>query len=199
MSKDIKFGDQNPIQKILHHIIYKRGGFGTPDFEEGFLGLSSLQWCNYHSRLWRIVDWFKWKTFNAKLAFTILKRPNKIGSSIRTYNETIDCLEKAYEEKENRVYFLEDLVSRLIPSAAERTKDGKRTYDYEEIKEQWEKVFGEYSVPTKYKDPNEEKDHDCHCHICEGGGDNIAHATYKREADYNLFELKQRGLYVKKD
>ena len=50
----------NPIQKIWNHIKYRKG-FGTPDFQEGFLGISTMGWFWHQHRIHRIVDTFKWK------------------------------------------------------------------------------------------------------------------------------------------
>ena len=206
MSKD-KYGiEENPIpttiKKILNHVRYKRS-FGTPDFEEGFLGLSTMQWFNYHSRLHRIADWFKWKKHHLKLGFNILKRPTKIGSSIETYNEAIKFLNEAYGEQRDRVIYLESVVEELIEYYAEQTantKDGKRTYDYEAIKEKYANILGErYGVPKEYRNPEEKEDDTCHCPRCAGvDGDYIANADSKDVADWRIAELKELGLYDKR-
>tara|TARA_Y100000031_G_scaffold134648_1_gene157300 strand:- start:1411 stop:2025 length:615 start_codon:yes stop_codon:yes gene_type:complete len=199
MSKEKTIG-KNPIsktiKKILNHISYKRS-FGTPDFDEGFLGLSTMQWMNYHSRLWDIADWFKWKKHHLKLGFNILKRPTKIGSSIETYNEAIKFLNEAYGEERDRVIYLESVVEELIEYYAESTKDKEQRYDHIAIKEKYEDIFGErYGVPKEYRDPEEKEDDDCHCPRCDGvDGDYIANADAKDVADWRIAELKELGLY----
>ena len=205
MPKD-KYGiEQNPIpttiKKILNHVRYKRS-FGTPDFEEGFLGLSTMQCFDYHSRLNRIANWFKWKKINLKLGINILKKPTQIGSSIYTYNETVNYLNEAYQEKSDRIEYLESVVEELIEYYAEHTantKDGKRVYNYEAIKEKYENVFGaRHGVPKEYRDPNEEEDDTCYCPSCSGEGDYIANATTKDLANWGMCDLEKLGLYDKR-
>ena len=202
MSKEKTIG-KNPIsttiKKILNHVRFKRS-FGTPDFEEGFLGLSTMQWMNYHSRLWDIANWLKWKKYHLKLGFNILKRPTKIGSSIETYNEAIKFLNEAYGEQRDRVIYLEEVVEELIPYYAESTKDKEQRYDHIAIKEKYANIFGErYGVPKEYRDPEEKEDHNCHCPRCDGvGGDYIANADSKDVADWRIAELKELGLYYDK-
>ena len=146
--------------------------------------LSTFKW---HLR-YAIPDLIRSKLWNFRN-----RTPYKI------YNETVNYLNEAYEDKCSRIEYLESVVEELIEYYAEHTantKDGKRTYDYEAIKEKYENVFGErYGVPKEYRDPNEEEDDECHCPTCEGEGDYIANATLKDLADWNITELKDRGLY----
>ena len=90
---------------------------------------------------------------------------------------------------------LEEQFDELMKFYAEYGRATAGEYNYSGIKERYEKVFGERSVPGKYRDPNEEEDNQCHCSSCEGEGDYIATATDRDIADWRIEELKERGLY----
>ena len=38
------------FQKLIQHLKYRGGSFGSPEFDEGFLGFSVLAWMSFHSR-----------------------------------------------------------------------------------------------------------------------------------------------------
>jgi len=54
-------GFRTLVSKIWSHIKYRSRGYGTPDYEEGFLGIGTMGWMNFQSKIHRIVDTCKWK------------------------------------------------------------------------------------------------------------------------------------------
>ena len=59
---DIRYPNpiQKRLQKIWNHIKYRKG-YGTPDFQEGFLGISTMGWFFFQSKMHRLVDTCRWK------------------------------------------------------------------------------------------------------------------------------------------
>ena len=119
MSQDKRtIGDnQHPIQKILNHILYKRGGFGTPDFEEGFLGLSTMQWFLYHTRLHRLVDTCRWKYRAIKERTKTLSACSKfwkIPKVIETFQDAMYQAERELREQGEKNSKLHDEVVRAV-------------------------------------------------------------------------------------
>tara|TARA_B100000315_G_scaffold232798_1_gene245351 strand:+ start:686 stop:1438 length:753 start_codon:yes stop_codon:yes gene_type:complete len=56
------FGFRTLVSKIWSHIKYRSRGYGTPDYEEGFLGIDTMGWMNFQSKMHRIIDTCKWKS-----------------------------------------------------------------------------------------------------------------------------------------
>jgi len=121
-TKNRAFSFRALIQKTWNHIKYKERGYGTPDYEEGFLGISNSGWMNFQSRLHDIVDTCKWKYRATKKRSKILfacRKFWKIPSVIESFQLAMYKAEEEIWELTDKIYKDEEEKDRLLESTIE--------------------------------------------------------------------------------
>ena len=127
----------NPIQKIWNHIKYRKG-YGTPDFQEGFLGISTMGWFWHQHRIHRIVDIFKWKYRAIKARAKTLyacAQSWKIPKVIEQFQDAMYQAEREQREHLDTIDNLEGRVDRAIEQIIEERWDSCRLNSI--IEEHW--------------------------------------------------------------
>ena len=114
--KERAFGFRALVQKIWDHIKYRKG-YGTPDFQEGFLGISNWGWMNFQSKMHNLVDTFKWKYRAIKERTKTLSACSKfwkIPKVIETFQDAMYQAERELREQGEKNSKLHDEVVRAV-------------------------------------------------------------------------------------
>jgi|ETNmetMinimDraft_33_1059910.scaffolds.fasta_scaffold67123_1 hypothetical protein len=109
------------VQKIWNHIKYRSRGYGTPDYQEGFLGIDTMGWMNFQSKMHHIVHTCKWKSRAIKARIKTLfacvqfwKLPKVIEQFQATVYQAERDLNEQYDKNSNLEEQLESAVEQII-------------------------------------------------------------------------------------
>ena len=111
------------FQKLIQHLKYRGGSFGSPEFDDGFLGISCTNWMRFHSRWYdyiRRYEMFKEQTKYAfKCLFNFWKIPNALYSLTNAgyaAERIISELRTVINDKNEQIdELIEDLIEARIP------------------------------------------------------------------------------------
>ena len=125
------------FQKLIQHLKYRGGSFSSPEFDDGFLGISCTNWMSFHSRWYDYIRSYQLLKKKTKYAFKCLfnfwKIPNalyhlaKAGyASERIISELRTVINDKNEQLDK---LIEDLIeARISPGIQYKSIDSDKWY-----------------------------------------------------------------------
>ena len=102
------------FQKLIQHLKYRGGSFGSPEFDDGFLGISCTNWMRFHSRWYDYIRRYEMFKEQTKYAFKCLFNFWKIPTALYSLTNAGYAAERIISELRTVINDKNEQIDELI-------------------------------------------------------------------------------------